>query len=79
MNPRQYIRGLRPALDGVVMMTLAVGVLKWSLSPRLPIIPRLLLEIATGAIIYTSTLLLLHRDRILTFVRVAKDARTAKA
>ena len=38
---------------------------------------RLVLEIATGAIAYIATLLLLHRERMMTFLRTARNLRHA--
>jgi len=79
MNAGEYIQALRPAVDGILIMTLSVAILKSTIFANLPMLPRLLLEIAAGAITYAATLLLLHRTRVMTFVRLAKSARQAKA
>jgi len=70
-----YLRALRPALQGTVVMVLAVSLLKSVLLPRGPLWLRLVLEIATGAIAYLATLLLLHRERMVTLVRTARTFR----
>jgi len=74
-----YLRALRPALHGTLAMVLAVSSLKWALLPRGPLLLRLALEIATGATAYISTLLLLHRERIATFARTARNFRRVQA
>jgi O-antigen/teichoic acid export membrane protein len=67
MPVRDYLRALRPALHGTVAMVLAVGLLKWTVLPKGYLLLRLVLEIATGASAYVSTLFLLHRERMVTF------------
>jgi PST family polysaccharide transporter len=73
-----YLRALRPALHGTLGMVLAVSLLKWALLPRGPLLLRLVFEIATGATAYIATLLLLHRERIATFLRTAQNFRRAQ-
>jgi PST family polysaccharide transporter len=73
-----YLRALRPALHGTVVMVLAVTLLKWTLAAQ-PFLLRLILEIATGAAAYVTTLLLLHRERMMTFLRAARNFRQARA
>jgi len=80
MNAGEYIRSLRPAMNGILVMTLGVLALKWVLAPlSLPTLARLVLEIVTGAMLYVSTVLLLHRGRIAIFLQLAKNARRAEA
>lgn len=73
-----YLRALRPALHGTVVMVLAVTLLKWTLAAQ-PFLLRLILEIATGAAAYVTTLLLLHRERMTTFLRAARNFRRTRA
>jgi PST family polysaccharide transporter len=73
-----YLRALRPALHGTVVMVLAVTLLKWTLAAQ-PFLLRLILEIATGAAAYVTTLLLLHRERMMTFLRAARNFRRTRA
>ena len=80
MNAAEYLRALRPAAEGVVVMSLGVLALKWELRhSNLPTLLCLILEVVGGAILYAATLLLLHRDRIMAFLQLAKSARRAKA
>ena len=80
MDAREYIRALRPATEGILIMTLGVLALKWGLAPlSIPTLARLILEIVIGAILYVSTVLLLHRGRISIFLQLAKNARQARA
>jgi PST family polysaccharide transporter len=72
-----YLRALRPALDGTLAMVVAVGLLKWGL-PRESLGLRLLLEIAAGGTVYIFTLLLLHRERMATFLQAVKQFRGAQ-
>lgn len=78
MEVRDYLRALRPALDGCAAMVVAVVVLKWSVpsthSPWL----LLVLEIGCGAAVYTATVLLLHRGRAMHFLSIAKRVRGSK-
>lgn len=74
----EYLRALRPALHGTLAMVAAVTLLKWILLPREPLWLRLLLEIAIGAAAYVFTLLLLHRERMATFVSTARNFRRAQ-
>jgi PST family polysaccharide transporter len=79
MPVRDYLKALRPALHGTLVMVVAVSLLKWALLPREPLWLRLILEIATGASAYVATLLLLHRERMMTFVRTARNFRRVQA
>jgi O-antigen/teichoic acid export membrane protein len=73
-----YFRALRPALEGTAAMVLGVLLLKRELPATEPLLTRLVLEIAIGAAIYVSTVVLLHRERAATFWRLAEEFRRAK-
>ncbi len=75
MPVRDYLKALRPALNGTLIMVLAVCLLKWAAAPGWPLWLRLLLEITTGAVAYVSALLLLHRERMVTFAGVIRGLR----
>ena len=79
MPVREYIRALRPALHGTLAMVGAVSLLKWALVPTEPAWLRLVLEIASGGSAYLLSLFLLHRERMATFVRTARNFRRAQA
>ena len=69
MPVRDYLNALRPALHGTLAMVLAVSLLKRTLPGSEPSWMRVVLEIAAGAGTYLLALLLLHRERLTTFVR----------
>jgi O-antigen/teichoic acid export membrane protein len=71
----EYFKALRPALDGTLAMALAVSLLKWTVLPKEPLLLRVVLEIATGCAAYIATLLLLHRERMMTFLELARKVR----
>jgi len=73
-----YLQALRPAIDGTLMMILAVLAVRWALPPSWPAWIRLIAEVAAGGVVYLSTLMLLHRKRVLAFVRMAKSFRRAE-
>lgn len=73
MDITDYIRALRPALDGCAAMIVTVSVLKrFLLSDQSPWI-RLNAEVATGAAAYIATILLLHHGRATYFLNVFKN------
>jgi len=82
MEVGEYVRALRPALSGTIAMIPAVLGVKHSISLAQPVIFRLILEVATGVLIYLLTVWLLHRDRALVVIKTAKHVfpqRTARA
>jgi hypothetical protein len=44
-----------------------------------PLLLRLILEVATGAIVYVGAVLLLHRERAMSFLQIARSMRRQKA
>jgi teichuronic acid exporter len=79
MSPWEYFTAVRPGLDGAIAMALAVGLLKWKLAASEPMLVRLIIEMVAGAIVYIGTVLLLHRERAMSFVQIAKRMRKPKA
>ena len=75
----EYFTAVRPGLDGSIAMALAIGLLKWKFPATTPLLPRLLIEIAVGAAVYMGTVLLLHRERAMSFLEIAKRMRKPKA
>jgi teichuronic acid exporter len=67
----EYFRAVRPALDATVAMVGGVELLRRLLPVSLTALPRLLAEVGVGALIYGGTLLLFHRERALTFWKMA--------
>jgi PST family polysaccharide transporter len=75
MTLGEYIRCLRPALEGTIVMTLAVACVKYALPhSELPLV-RLGLEIVTGVASYTGTMFMKHRERIFALLQMAKSFR----
>jgi teichuronic acid exporter len=78
METGEYIRALRPALDGSIAMVVLVGALKYFLPTSKPLVLRLVLETLVGGIAYVGTVLLLHRKRAMSFLNLAKSFRAKK-
>jgi len=78
MRLKEYVLSLRPAVEGSIAMAIAVLAVRHSFSTNLPIILRLMLEIVTGAAAYSGTLLLLHRERMLAFLRLGSTLRNRR-
>jgi teichuronic acid exporter len=79
MSAFEYITAVRPGLDGSIAMAVAVGLLKWKLPPTEPALVRLLCEMIAGAIVYVGTVFLLHRERAMSFLEIAKRMRGNRA
>jgi teichuronic acid exporter len=67
----EYFRAVRPALDGTVAMAVGVELLRSLLPLSMPTVARLVAEVGAGAAIYSGGLLLFHRERALTFWKMA--------
>ena len=78
MSVATYLQALRPAIDGTLMMVLAVLSVRWALPAHWPVWIRLIAEVTVGGAVYLATLMLLHRERMLAFVRMAKGFRRAE-
>jgi teichuronic acid exporter len=78
MGVGDYLRALRPAFDGTIAMVFAVVALQWSLPLDLSPWFRLMVEIAGGAVTYVAAVALLHRQRAMHFLSVAKRIRRPK-
>jgi teichuronic acid exporter len=79
MTAREYVRGLRAALDATVVMSAAVLLLKWKAPLGHSSLLRLVVEIAAGAAAYIASLFLLHRARVMTLIQMVKSLRRKKA
>jgi len=69
---REYLRALLPATNGVAVMSAIVFITRAVLPVNTPRIVALGLYVGLGGVAYFATLALLHRERVLTFVRVAR-------
>lgn len=79
MKASEYLRALRPALSGTIVMIPAVEWAKYSLAPPRPLVLRLALEVAVGALVYLATLWLLHKERVLVLIQTAKNLRPRRS
>jgi teichuronic acid exporter len=75
----EYFTAVRPGLDGSIAMALAIGLLKWKFPATMPLLPRLIIEIAVGGAVYIGTVFLLHRERAMSFFEIAKRMRKPTA
>jgi O-antigen/teichoic acid export membrane protein len=75
MKTSEYLRALRPALNGTIAMIPAVVWVKYSVAPTRPLVLRLGLEVAAGALAYLGTLWLLHKERIMALIQGVKNLR----
>jgi O-antigen/teichoic acid export membrane protein len=74
----EYLRALRPAIDGVLVMSIAVLAVKRA-AHSLELLPLLLLEIAAGALVYSAALILFHRPRVMVLTGFLKGLALRRA
>lgn len=79
MTVADYIRAVRPALDGSAAMVLIVGALKWTLPAHQPRWFYPIAEITVGAAVYLATATLLHRERVMHFLGIVKRLKGSRA
>jgi teichuronic acid exporter len=72
MKVSDYLKALRPALDGTAAMIVAIVVFHRFVRSALRPWPYLLSEIGIGAAVYAAVLILLHRDRLTHFRNVVR-------
>jgi len=69
-----YVRALRPALTGTIVMIPAVELVKVCVDPSWRLLYRVLLEVAIGALVYIGAVFLFQRQRaVLVIQLVAKS------
>ena len=78
MKVGEYLRALRPALEGTVAMVIAVELVKSGLAPVRSLLERLIVEVFVGAGIYLGVMWLRHRQRLAIFFQTAKRAWSRK-
>jgi len=78
MPVSDYIRALRPGLDGSIAMATGVGLVKWGMPSSLPMWLRLATEIAAGAFVYAAVVFTVHRARAMNFWHLARRGRRPK-
>ena len=75
MSAGEYIRALRPALDGSAAMVIAVFGFQWLVPTAHSRLLHLAAKVAIGAVAYLAAVTLLHRERVTYFLGVAKRVR----
>jgi teichuronic acid exporter len=75
MDVVDYLRTMRPAFEATVVMTIAVVWVRHSLPVSWIVPVRLTLEVLTGVLVYSAILWLRHRERVITFVQMIRNAR----
>ena len=79
MGLGEYLRSLRPALSGTIVMIVCVMALRVEVLPGRSALVRLVAEVLAGTAAYAGTLLLFHRQRIMGFLVMLKGVRQARA
>jgi PST family polysaccharide transporter len=75
----EYLGALWPAINGCILMAIAVELFKRLRNPGWPLYLDLALEILIGAIVYVFVLILMHRTRLIGFIQLIKNARLQAA
>jgi PST family polysaccharide transporter len=78
MGLGEYLRALRPAIDGVLVMSIAVLAVKWA-AHSMHLLPLLVFETAAGGLAYSAVLLLFHRPRVMAFTGFLKGLAFGRA
>jgi PST family polysaccharide transporter len=78
MKTGEYLRALRPAITGTILMIPAVEWVRHSLSPTWSLPLRLFLEVAAGALVYVAILWLFHRERLVAIIGRVRNLLTEK-
>jgi hypothetical protein len=73
-----YLRSLRPALTATIAMIPAVELAKRGVAPLRSLFLRLIVEVAVGALVYTGTVFLSHRQRALALIQLVKKSLQGK-
>jgi teichuronic acid exporter len=74
MKAGEYLECVRPALEGTLVMIVAVIAIRILLGPA-PLLVRLVMEVGTGAATYSGILFLRHRERIARFGQLVRIFR----
>jgi teichuronic acid exporter len=75
MGARDYLRALRPALQGSLAMVLVVCAARWALSSETSATVRLISQIGLGAVTYLTVVVVFHHARLHSFVSLLRAAR----
>jgi PST family polysaccharide transporter len=71
-----YLRALWPALSSALLMAAGVwAVRRWAIAPDAALVPRLLVQVGTGALLYPLALLAFHRARVVELKNLVRSLR----
>jgi len=71
----EYLKALRPAIAGSLLMTLGVLLVKLFLTPTWPLALRFATQVFSGAAVYLGTLMIFHGERVRALYARLKQAR----
>jgi hypothetical protein len=75
---REYFGALWPAVSGcLVMAAVVISVDRFALETSTPLVAALV-KAAVGAVTYSATLLVMHRDRMMRVSKVVRALRAKK-
>jgi PST family polysaccharide transporter len=78
MKVDEYLRAVRPALEGTVAMVVGVELVKAALNPLRSLLVKLTLEVCAGAVIYVAVLWRRHGQRMSLFLKSLAKAWSRK-
>ncbi len=75
MSATEYLTALWPALSGTAIMALGVMAVRSTLGSALPVVASLAIQIATGVLTFGAVALLLHRQRLRSYLSIVRSLR----
>lgn len=73
MSNSEYLRALRPALEGTVMMIIAVELVKRYVLAGQSLLVQFVFEVLVGALAYTVTLRIRHAERLSALINAVRQ------
>jgi hypothetical protein len=77
MRLGEYLTALRPAGVASILMVLSVLAARLGLPSEWPLVARLVVEVAVGAVVYGLGVLVMYRGRFQSFLRLVRTVRPA--
>jgi teichuronic acid exporter len=78
MTISEYIRALSPSIEGTLVMTLAVRVVRYFFTPGTSLLLQLIVEVTIGSLAYLGTLRVRHGERMSALIETARRLRSGK-
>jgi|SRR5580658_994879 teichuronic acid exporter len=79
MTTSEYLQAVRPALEGTIVMILAVKLVRYFGTPMRSLLLQLVVEVTIGGLAYLGTLRVRHGERMSVLIDAARRFRSAKA